>query len=97
MNLGGWLTIEPVSILVWFLCTLADAPQFITPALFEPYLNNAVVPIDEWTLSQAMSNDTANGGLQQLVTHYETFIVSLALPVNSYSIPLTGLHRPSRT
>ncbi|KAF7984996.1 hypothetical protein HWV62_9974 [Athelia sp. TMB] len=58
VNLGGWLTIEP----------------FITPALFEPYLNNAIVPIDEWTLSEAMSNDTANGGLQQLVTHYETFI-----------------------
>ena len=68
-----------------FVCTFVDTPQFITPALFEPYLNNAVVPIDEWTLSEAMSNDTANGGLQQLVTHYETFIVRL-LPFLQHSL-----------
>ena len=31
--------------------------------------------MDEWTLSEAMAADTANGGLSQLESHYETFIV----------------------
>ncbi len=51
---------------------------FIAPALFEPYLNvttSAGPVLDEWTLSLAMANDTANGGLSQLETHYDTFIV----------------------
>lgn len=61
MNLGGWLVPEP----------------FIVPALFEPYQNNSDLPVkDEWSLSEAMANDTANGGLGQLETHYKTFIVS---------------------
>ncbi|KAG6814282.1 hypothetical protein H0H92_013407 [Tricholoma furcatifolium] len=47
------------------------------PALFEPYLSNAQPAVDEWTLSQAMRNDTANGGINQLVTHYDTFITEL--------------------
>jgi glucan 1,3-beta-glucosidase len=40
---------------------------------------NATVPaVDEWTLSWAMANDTANGGLQQqMENHYKTFIVRL--------------------
>ncbi|KAJ7490343.1 glycoside hydrolase family 5 protein [Mycena galericulata] len=44
---------------------------FITPSYFEKYSPAAV---DEWTLSIAMANDTASGGLGQLVTHYDTFI-----------------------
>ncbi|KAF7301888.1 Glycoside hydrolase family 5 protein [Mycena indigotica] len=43
---------------------------FITPSLFERYAPAA----DEWTLSVAMANDTANGGLGQLETHYDTFV-----------------------
>ncbi|KAG7441041.1 glycoside hydrolase [Guyanagaster necrorhizus] len=43
---------------------------FITPALYEKYDG----AIDEWTLSQAMAADTANGGLNQLEEHYRTFI-----------------------
>lgn len=58
VNLGGWLTVEP----------------FIAPALFEKYLNNTPPPVDEWTLSEAMSSDSAGGGLSQLETHYKTFI-----------------------
>ncbi|KAG8995610.1 hypothetical protein FRB93_001114 [Tulasnella sp. JGI-2019a] len=58
VNLGGWLVPEP----------------FIVPALFEPYLNGSTPAKDEWTLSQAMAADTANGGLDQLETHYKTFI-----------------------
>lgn len=58
VNIGGWLVTEP----------------FISPALFEPYLNNSTPAIDEWTLSQNMAADTANGGLNQLETHYKTFI-----------------------
>ncbi|KAJ7180343.1 glycoside hydrolase family 5 protein [Mycena crocata] len=44
---------------------------FITPSYYEKYSPNAV---DEWTLSVAMANDTANGGLGQLEAHYNTFI-----------------------
>jgi hypothetical protein len=49
------------------------------PALFEPYLSNSQPPVDEWTLSQAMSADSANGGLKQLEDHYNTFIVRCQL------------------
>jgi hypothetical protein len=44
---------------------------FITPALYQKYSN----AIDEWTLSTAMAADTASGGISQLETHYQTFIV----------------------
>ncbi|KAJ7284148.1 glycoside hydrolase family 5 protein [Mycena rebaudengoi] len=43
---------------------------FITPSFFQKYTD----AIDEWTLSVAMANDTASGGLGQLETHYDTFI-----------------------
>ncbi|KAG6845238.1 hypothetical protein H0H87_012230 [Tephrocybe sp. NHM501043] len=59
VNLGGWLNTEP---------------KRRTPALFEPYLNNAEPAVDEWTLSEAMRADTANGGITQLENHYKTFI-----------------------
>ncbi|KAF9068669.1 glycoside hydrolase family 5 protein [Rhodocollybia butyracea] len=60
VNLGGWLTTEPVSS--------------HAPALYEPYVNNTTPAIDEWTLSVNMAADAAHGGLQQLETHYSTFI-----------------------
>lgn len=44
---------------------------FITPSYYEKYAPDAV---DEWTLSIAMANDTASGGLGQLETHYDTFV-----------------------
>lgn len=44
---------------------------FITPSYYEKYSPSAV---DEWTLSVAMANDSASGGLGQLETHYATFI-----------------------
>jgi aryl-phospho-beta-D-glucosidase BglC (GH1 family) len=58
VNLGGWLTVEP----------------FIAPSLFEPYVNLSTPAIDEWTLSEAMRADTTHGGINQLETHYQTFI-----------------------
>ncbi|EJD05789.1 glycoside hydrolase family 5 protein [Fomitiporia mediterranea MF3/22] len=58
VNLGGWLNTEP----------------FITPALYERYLNSNPVAVDEWTLSQNMRADSANGGINQLEDHYRTFI-----------------------
>ncbi|EIN07519.1 glycoside hydrolase family 5 protein [Punctularia strigosozonata HHB-11173 SS5] len=61
VNLGGWLNTEPVSCI-------------LSPALYEPYVNLTVPAVDEWTLSWAMGNDSANGGLKQLETHYQTFI-----------------------
>lgn len=52
-----------------------NTEPFISPALYEPYLNNPTPAIDEWTLSVNMAADTARGGLAQLETHYATFIV----------------------
>ncbi|KAG6840682.1 hypothetical protein C0991_005143, partial [Blastosporella zonata] len=43
---------------------------FISPALFQKYPG----AVDEWTLSTLMAADTANGGLNQLEDHYNTFI-----------------------
>ncbi|KIJ63488.1 glycoside hydrolase family 5 protein [Hydnomerulius pinastri MD-312] len=43
---------------------------FIAPALFQKYPG----AVDEWTLSTLMAADTANGGLNQLEDHYNTFI-----------------------
>ncbi|KAG6854911.1 hypothetical protein C0991_009734 [Blastosporella zonata] len=60
VNLGGWLNTEPF--------------MQVAPALFEPYLNLAQPAVDEWTLSEAMRSDTANGGISQLENHYNTFI-----------------------
>ncbi|KAF5367021.1 hypothetical protein D9758_003863 [Tetrapyrgos nigripes] len=44
---------------------------FITPALYQKYPGTAR---DEFTLSQAMRADTANGGIGQMEEHYKTFI-----------------------
>jgi hypothetical protein len=49
------------------------------PALFEKYQSTTPQAVDEWTLSEAMAADTASGGLQQLETHYQTFIVSFSM------------------
>ncbi|KAH7927098.1 glycoside hydrolase family 5 protein [Leucogyrophana mollusca] len=65
VNLGGWLTTEP-------FMQVADAP-----ALFEKYINSTPTPVDEWTLSECMAADTASGGLDQLETHYKTFITEI--------------------
>lgn len=52
------------------------------PALYEKYLTNANPPIDEWTLTVAMAEDTGpGGGLEQMEEHYKTFIVSLTITV----------------
>lgn len=45
---------------------------FISPSLYQRYPGAE----DEYTLSTLMAADTANGGLQQLEAHYDTFIVS---------------------
>ena len=45
---------------------------FITPSYYQKYAG----AVDEFTLSTLMSADTASGGLAQLETHYDTFIVS---------------------
>ncbi|KAF5374698.1 hypothetical protein D9615_008928 [Tricholomella constricta] len=43
---------------------------FISPAPFQKYPGS----VDEWTLSTMMRADTANGGINQLEEHYDTFI-----------------------
>ncbi|KAF9512116.1 glycoside hydrolase family 5 protein [Hydnum rufescens UP504] len=58
VNLGGWFNTEP----------------FISPGLYEAYVNATTPAVDEWTLSVNMAADTANGGLNQLEKHYATFI-----------------------
>ncbi|MBW0471358.1 hypothetical protein O181_011073 [Austropuccinia psidii MF-1] len=54
VNLGGWLVIEP----------------FITPSLFEPYLENQKPVTDEWELSQALGTSLAS----TIESHYDNFI-----------------------
>src|ERR1700683_4351212 len=43
---------------------------FISPSLYQSYPG----AIDEWTLSTLMAADTANGGLNQIEDHYNTFV-----------------------
>ncbi|CAH7686391.1 glycoside hydrolase superfamily [Phakopsora pachyrhizi] len=54
VNLGGWLVLEP----------------FITPALFEPFVQTAAPAVDEWTLSQKLGDSLS----KTLEKHYDTFI-----------------------
>ena len=80
VNLGGWLITEP----------------FIVPALYEKYQNATPPAVDEWTLSEAMINDTSSGGgLKQLEEHYKTFIVS-SRPSNSRALTLYLPRRQSK-
>ena len=66
-NLFGILFIYgSVNIGGWFVLE-----PFITPALYQRYPG----AVDEWTISTLMAADTANGGLDQLEQHYDTFIV----------------------
>ena len=44
---------------------------FISPEIFQRYPGVR----DEFSLSQAMAADAANGGLSQIEEHYQTFIV----------------------
>jgi glucan 1,3-beta-glucosidase len=60
-------SLSSVNLGGWFVLE-----PFISPALFQKYPGSD----DEWTLSQLMAADTANGGLKQLEDHYDTFIVS---------------------
>ncbi|KAG8708506.1 hypothetical protein FRC09_001214 [Ceratobasidium sp. 395] len=59
VNLGGWLVLEP----------------FITPALYEPYMNSSTPAVDEWTLCTNLAADKTSGGVAQVLeNHYNTFI-----------------------
>ncbi|KAF8671219.1 Cellulase (glycosyl hydrolase family 5) [Rhizoctonia solani] len=59
VNLGGWLVLEP----------------FITPALYEPYMNASTPAIDEWTLCENLANDPSSGGVAKAIEeHYKTFV-----------------------
>ncbi|KAG8737386.1 hypothetical protein FRC10_008264 [Ceratobasidium sp. 414] len=59
VNLGGWLVLEP----------------FITPALYEPYMNASTPAVDEWTLCTNLAADKSSGGIAQVLeNHYNTFI-----------------------
>lgn len=49
---------------------------FITPALFEKYASAPTPAVDEYSLSQLMR---ADGSINDLEKHYQTFIVSQAL------------------
>jgi glucan 1,3-beta-glucosidase len=62
-----------VNIGGWFVLE-----PFISPALFQRYA--AAGAIDEWTITQLMAADTANGGIQQLEDHYDTFVVRQTIP-----------------
>ncbi|GAA5851799.1 hypothetical protein JCM8547_000056, partial [Rhodosporidiobolus lusitaniae] len=62
VNLGGWLTLEP----------------FITPSLFEPYLNASHPAVDEWTLSENLRREGGVERLEEVLRgHYESFVTEL--------------------
>ncbi|KAF9404701.1 hypothetical protein BGZ94_003996, partial [Podila epigama] len=73
VNLGGWLVLEP----------------FITPSLFDPFVNAGVV--DEYTLCQHLGPTAAH---QMLETHYaswvteDTFVRIRHLGLNHVRIPI---------
>ena len=46
---------------------------FITPALFEKYLSAPTPAVDEYSLMQLMR---ADGSIDDMEKHYQTFIVS---------------------
>ncbi|TNY20169.1 glycoside hydrolase superfamily, partial [Rhodotorula diobovata] len=56
VNLGGWLTLEP----------------FITPHLFEPYLDAPSPAVDEYTLSANLRDDVRLESTMR--EHYDSFI-----------------------
>ncbi|KAF8749964.1 Cellulase (glycosyl hydrolase family 5) [Rhizoctonia solani] len=88
VNLGGWLVLEP----------------FITPALYEPYMNASTPTIDEWTLCENLANDPSSGGVAKAIEeHYKTFVTEedfaqiAAAGLNWVRIPiLTGLLKCTR-
>lgn len=61
--------IRRVNLGGWFVLE-----PFITPALFEKYLTAPTPAVDEYSLSQLMR---ADGSINDLEKHYQTFIVSL--------------------
>lgn len=52
----SWLNLEP----------------FISPSLFEPYLNTSKPAVDEWSLCENLGRNMP----RVLKRHYDTFIVS---------------------
>jgi glucan 1,3-beta-glucosidase len=51
---------------------------FISPALYEPYMNASTPAIDEWTLCENLANDPSSGGVAKAIEeHYKTFIVCI--------------------
>ncbi|KAL5490260.1 hypothetical protein ACEPAI_5093 [Sanghuangporus weigelae] len=101
VNLGGWLNTEPVIHASSHNCashfkygTHTCPFCYSVPALYEPYANGSISAVDEWTLSENMRADTANGGINQLEDHYKTFITEqdfveiAAAGLNFVRIPL---------
>lgn len=66
---------------------------FISPALFQKY----PAAVDEWALSTLMAADTANGGLNQIEDHYNTFIVSNLRPFHSCNHVNRMFNRQNKT
>lgn len=111
VNIGGWLTIEPVSDFCTcdaslLTCRPASSCEYLlppsntdltdekhsTPALFEPYADTNNPAVDEYTLHTILAADTANGGLDQIKDHYNTFVVR-----RSPKIPLFNItDKPNR-
>lgn len=72
VNLGGLFVLGTAVTITACSVSHNQTEPFITPSYYDKYSPTAV---DEWTLSVAMANDTASGGLGQLENHYNTFIV----------------------
>src|SRR5258708_35534471 len=72
-----FFTFSSCEILPRVLVCLGLSEFFSSPALYQKYSSNPTPPVDEWTLCQAMRADTSGGGIDQLETHYKTFIVCI--------------------
>jgi hypothetical protein len=87
------LAFRRVNLGGWFVLE-----PFISPALFEKYLTSPTPPVDEYALSQLMR---ADGSINDLEKHYQTFIVSQARAKRRVPAAVTDhiiyLYRPKRT
>lgn len=55
VNLGGWLVLEP----------------WITPSLFDPYIDQTPQPVDEYTFCEILGKETA---LSKLKPHWDSWV-----------------------
>lgn len=70
---------------------------FISPALYEPYMNNSNPAVDEWTLCENIAADASSGGVAKVIEdHYKTFVVCVCAYLST-GVSHGHCIRPKRT